>query len=159
MSKLKQRLGLKKQGSKALTTADSSPYPSNLYPMAAGGHHPGNPHVQGQGPTPAPTTAHRGQRPSPHDPAYLGSGDQQEGMAGQGSERLLVQGSAGNEEAEEQAMMELAIKAGLHTICVHAATADINSQVAVQCTHRYRASLHHPTTDMLCSAFWGHFCT
>ena len=122
MSKLKQRLGLKKQGSKPLTTADSSPNPSNLYPMAAGGHHPGNPRVQGQDPTPDPTAAHPGQRSAPHDPAYPGIGDVEEGhlgMGGQGSGRLLVQGSAGNEEAEEQAMIELAIKAGLCTVCAH----------------------------------------
>ena len=111
MSKLKQRLGLKKQGSKTLTATESSPSPSNLYPMAAGGHHPGNPHVQA---TPDP-----GQRSSPHDPPYPGSGDLQQGhlgMAGQGSGR---QRSAGNEEAEEQAMIELAIKVRLPiVVCI-----------------------------------------
>lgn len=119
MSKLKQRFGLKKQGSKSLASADSTP--SNLYPMAAGGHHRGNPHVQGQTPTPDPTAAHPGQRSSPQDPAYSGSADMQEGhaaLAAQDSGRLLVQGSAGNEEAEEQAMMELALKVGLCIRCV-----------------------------------------
>lgn len=121
MSKLKQRFSLKKQGSKTLATADSSSNPSNLYPMAAGGHHPGNPHVQGQAPTPDPTAAHPGPGSSLHDPAYSGSADTQEGhsaMAAQGSGRLLVQGSAGNEEAEEQAMLELALKVGLSIVCV-----------------------------------------
>ena len=122
MSKLKQRLGLKKQGSKTLTATDSSPSPSNLYPMAAGGHHPGNPHIQGQPPNHDPAAAHPGQRSLPHGPAYPGSGDLQEGhlgMAGQGSGRLLMQGSSGTQEAEEQAMMELAIKVGLCSVCVH----------------------------------------
>lgn len=126
MSRLKQRLGLKKQGSRTLPTASSSPNPSNLYPMAAGGHHPGNPRVPGQSPTSDPTAAHPGQRSSLDDAAHPGSGDLLEGypaMAAQESGRLSVQGSAGQEEAQEQAMMELAIKVRLCTLCPSTARA------------------------------------
>lgn len=165
MSKLKQRFGLKKQGSKSLASADSSPSPSNLYPMAAGGHHPGNPHVQGQTPTPDPTAAHPGQRSSLHDPAYSESADLQEGhlaLAGQDSGRLLVQGSAGNEEAEEQAMMELALKVGhCRVLCAKLVwKADSNSRMlCMQCSlhaaYVCACSVHVCTgcpSDLLCNA-------
>lgn len=116
MSRLKERLGLKKQGSKPLTAASSSPDPSNLYPMAAGGHHLRNPMAHGQLLTSDPTAAQAGQGLSLGDAAQAGSGDMQEGRLGmmaQQSGRLSVQQSAGQQEAEEQAMMELAIKARL----------------------------------------------
>ena len=151
MSKLKQRLGLKKQGSKTLTNADSSPNPSNLYPMAAGGHHPGNPRMQGQSPSSDPTTAHSGQAPSPHDPAYSGSGDLQEDHLAMAGHR-----SAANEEAEEQAMMELAIKAGLCTESVRILHSRLQQwtghdrMAPCTCAH---AHLHDPFPDVLCTAF------
>ena len=89
--------------------------------MAAGGHHPGNPTAPGQLPTSDPTAANPVQGSSLRDAAPAGSGDLQQGRPGvmaQGSGRMSVQQSAGQAEAEEQAMLELAIKARL-AACVH----------------------------------------
>lgn len=158
MSRLKQRLGLQKQASKPLNAASSSPDPSNLYPMAAGGHHPGNPTAHGQSPTSNPTAAHPGQGLPLGDAAKPGSGDMQGGRLGmmaQESRRLSVQQSAGQEEAEEQAMMELAIKARLAE-CVHVAEAEHGAVFMCACV------LHLDLQYIMCclsSTLWRLFPT
>ena len=124
MGKLKQRLGLKKQGSKGVANAPSgpSPNPGNPYPMAAGGHHPGKFTSQGHVPDSQSHPAQPSQQSYLGDPAHQGSAGLQDDqsemaaalaaseMAAQESGRLSEHRSAGQQEEEEQAMMELAIK-------------------------------------------------
>ena len=154
IGKLKQRLGLKKQGSKGVTNAPSSPIPTpgNPYPMAAGGHHPGKFSSQGHMPHSQPSSAQHSQRSHLDDPTHQGSAglqDDQSGtaaavaaseMAAQDPGRLSERRSAGQQEEEEQAMMELAIKVRL--IC-SVTTASMSMQPVPQAAFGIETYIMH----------------
>lgn len=116
MGKFKLGLGLKKQGSKNLATANSNPNSGNPYPMASGGHHAGRlgSNDQTYFPTqPNQQTAvnHPAQQTSAHldEQAAVAAAVAASELAAQESGQMSGHRSASHEQ-EEQAMLELAIK-------------------------------------------------
>ena len=134
MAKLKQRFSLKKEPSQSLTghQLGVNPNPANPYPMAAGGHHPGNPRAAPQGMQQQPPSAGWGYQSAqtnpqpamwsqhhPHgavgfdnDHAAVAAAVAASDMSAQESGRLSEHRSMQQHE-EEEAMMELAIKVSI----------------------------------------------
>lgn len=95
MAKLKQRFSLKKQPSQNLAEPGSTPYP-----MAAGGHHPGNPRAISQG---------HDQSTALHDePTAVAAAMAVSEVSAQASGRLSEHRSS--DQQQEEAMLERAIK-------------------------------------------------
>ncbi|DBB05452.1 hypothetical protein WJX77_002293 [Trebouxia sp. C0004] len=114
MGKFKLGLGLKKQGSKTLSGADTNPNTGNPYPMASGGHHAGRLGSRDQVHPPAqPSQLASLSHPSesadyPVEQAAVAVAVAASELAAQESGRLSEHRSG--QQQEEQAMLELAIK-------------------------------------------------